>query len=69
MSGFLVQIFARAVSRRLIREEKVGLEITKLETLLTLADRMDLPAEVVDPLEQTKAEAENGLESVRTLTA
>ncbi|WP_187291491.1 hypothetical protein [Haloterrigena turkmenica] len=47
----------------------MGLEITKLETLLTLADRMDLPAEVVDPLEQTKAEAENGLESVRTLTA
>ncbi|WP_238709383.1 YciE/YciF ferroxidase family protein [Natronorubrum halophilum] len=26
------------------------LEITKLETLLTLADRMDLPAEIVDPL-------------------
>ncbi|QRV15692.1 DUF892 family protein [Haloterrigena salifodinae] len=45
------------------------LEITKLETLLTLADRMDLPNEVVDPLEQTKAEAENGLENVRTLTA
>lgn len=45
------------------------LEITKLETLLTLADRMDLPAEIVDPLEQTKAEAENGLEEVQALTA
>ena len=45
------------------------LEITKLETLLTLADRMDLPEEVVDPLERTKAEAENGLENVQSLTA
>ncbi|WP_339104105.1 DUF892 family protein [Haloterrigena salinisoli] len=45
------------------------LELTKLETLLTLADRMDLPEEVVDPLEQTKAEVENGLERVQGLTA
>ncbi|WP_328821456.1 DUF892 family protein [Natronorubrum halalkaliphilum] len=45
------------------------LEITKLETLLTLADRMDLPAELVDPLEETKAEAENGLEELTALAA
>lgn len=45
------------------------LEITKLETLLTLADRMDLPAEIVDPLEQTKREAENGLERIQELPA
>ena len=45
------------------------LEITKLETLLELADRMELPGEVVDPLEQTKAEAENGLEELEGLTA
>lgn len=45
------------------------LELTKLETLLTLADRMDLPEEVVDPLEQTKTEVENGLERVQGLTA
>lgn len=45
------------------------LEITKLETLLTLADRMDLPREVVDPLERTKTEAENGFDRARALTA
>ncbi|QCS43718.1 ferritin-like domain-containing protein [Natrinema versiforme] len=45
------------------------LEITKLETLLTLADRMNLPAEIVEPLETTKAEAETGLDEVRELTA
>lgn len=45
------------------------LEITKLETLLTLADRMDLPAEIVDPLRQTKTEAESGLERAREITA
>ncbi len=47
--GDLVETeFWRAIER---------LEITKLETLLPLADRMDLPVEVVDPLEQTKTEA------------
>lgn len=45
------------------------LEITKLETLLTLADRMDLPSEVVEPLEQTKHEAETGLDRIQELTA
>ncbi|WP_408959495.1 ferritin-like domain-containing protein [Natrinema sp. 74] len=45
------------------------LEITKLETLLALADRMELPDEIVDPLEQTKTEAETGLERLRELTA
>ncbi|SIS06405.1 DUF892 family protein [Natronorubrum thiooxidans] len=45
------------------------LELTKLETLLTLADRMDLPGEIVDPLEQTKAEAESGLERIQDLPA
>ena len=45
------------------------LELTKLETLLTLADRMDLPEEVVDPLERTKTDVENGLEEVQELTA
>ncbi|SFB72727.1 Ferritin-like metal-binding protein YciE [Halobiforma haloterrestris] len=44
------------------------LEISKLETLLTLAQRTDLPSEVVDPLETTKAEAEDGLERLRQLT-
>ncbi|MFD1563707.1 DUF892 family protein [Haloarchaeobius amylolyticus] len=43
------------------------LELTKLETLLTLADRMDLPTVIVDPLRQTKIEAENGLERIREL--
>lgn len=43
------------------------LELTKLETLLTLADRMDLPPEVVDPLERTRTEAESGLERVKSV--
>ncbi|WP_254522385.1 ferritin-like domain-containing protein [Natrinema caseinilyticum] len=45
------------------------LEITKLETLLALADRIGYPSEVTDPLERTRAEAETGLERVRELTA
>ena len=45
------------------------LEITRLETLLELADRMNLPEEIVDPLEETKTEAENGRERLRELTA
>ncbi|WP_084777782.1 DUF892 family protein [Natrialba sp. SSL1] len=44
------------------------LEITKLETLLALADRMDLPSEIVEPLEQTKTEATNGLERAKEVT-
>ncbi|ELZ07422.1 DUF892 family protein [Natrialba aegyptia] len=44
------------------------LEITKLETLLALADRMNLPDEVVEPLETTKAEATTGLERVQERT-
>ncbi|SDQ54154.1 YciE/YciF ferroxidase family protein [Natronobacterium texcoconense] len=44
------------------------LEITRLETLLALADRMNLPGEVTDPLETTKAEAENGLEELQEST-
>ena len=44
------------------------LEITKLETLLTLADRMNLPQEVIDPLEQTRDEAEDGLERLQEFT-
>lgn len=50
---------ARAVER---------LEITKVETLLELADRMDLPNEVVEELETTRAEMEDGLGRVRELT-
>ena len=45
------------------------LELTKLETLLTLVDRMDLPDEIVAPLEQTKTEAESGLERLQELPA
>ncbi|WP_049926147.1 YciE/YciF ferroxidase family protein [Halopiger goleimassiliensis] len=41
------------------------LEITKLETLLTLADRLNLPEEVVDPLERTRDEAADGLERLQ----
>lgn len=44
------------------------LEITKLETLLELADRMNLPSEVVEPLETTKTEAEDGLERLQELS-
>ncbi|ARS91695.1 hypothetical protein B1756_05360 [Natrarchaeobaculum aegyptiacum] len=43
------------------------LELSRLETLLTLADRMDLPSEIVDPLEQTYREAESGLEELQGL--
>ncbi|NGM69634.1 hypothetical protein G6M89_11555 [Natronolimnobius sp. AArcel1] len=50
-------------------EQIARLEITKLETLLELADRMDLPPEVVDSLEQTKAEAANGLEKLQAISA
>ncbi|WP_049920058.1 DUF892 family protein [Halobiforma nitratireducens] len=45
------------------------LEISKLETLLTVARRTDLPDEVVGPLETTKQEAENGLERLQDLTS
>lgn len=41
------------------------LEITKLETLLSLSKRLDLPTEVREPLETTKTEAENGRERLR----
>ncbi|ELY94360.1 hypothetical protein C482_18667 [Natrialba chahannaoensis JCM 10990] len=44
------------------------LESTKLETLLALADRMDLPDEIVEPLEETKTEATKGLERAKELT-
>jgi len=43
------------------------LEVTKIETLLTLADRMNLPPEVVDALERTRTEAEGGLERLQEL--
>ncbi len=45
------------------------LELTKLETLLALADRIGLPDEITDPLKQTRQEAENGLERAQELTA
>ncbi|WP_306056522.1 DUF892 family protein [Natronococcus wangiae] len=45
------------------------LEITRLETLLELADRMNLPNEIVDPLQETKREAEGGLDRLQELTA
>ena len=45
------------------------LEITKLETLLALADRIGFPDAVTDPLERTRREAENGLERAQELTA
>ncbi|RQH03403.1 DUF892 family protein [Natrarchaeobius oligotrophus] len=44
------------------------IEITRLETLLALADRMELPPEVVELLETTKIEAENGLAELQELT-
>ena len=47
---------ARAIER---------LEVTKLETLLTLSDRMDLDSAVVDRLERSRTEAENGLERLQ----
>ncbi|WP_247729726.1 DUF892 family protein [Halovivax limisalsi] len=42
------------------------LELTKLETLRSLASRLDLPTEVVDPLETTQTEVENGLERLQS---
>lgn len=45
------------------------LELTKLETLLTLSDRLDLPTEVTEPLRLTQTEAENALERLETLSA
>ncbi|SEW22153.1 YciE/YciF ferroxidase family protein [Natrinema salifodinae] len=45
------------------------LEITKLETLLELSDRIGHPNEITDRLERTKQEAENGLEEAKELTA
>ncbi|WP_265110316.1 ferritin-like domain-containing protein [Halosolutus halophilus] len=50
---------ARAIER---------LEITKVETLLELADRTELPNEVVEELETTKTEMETGLDRARELT-
>ncbi|WP_290818423.1 DUF892 family protein [Halovivax sp.] len=41
------------------------LELTKLETLLVLSRRLDLPTEVVEPLERTRTEAETGLERLQ----
>jgi len=42
----------------------------KLETLLALADRIGLPDEITpSPLEQTRQEAENGLERAQEETA
>ncbi|MFC4544189.1 hypothetical protein ACFO5R_19870 [Halosolutus amylolyticus] len=51
---------ARAIER---------LEITKVETLLELADRMELPNEVVEQLETAKTEMETGLDRAQELTA
>lgn len=45
------------------------LEISKLETLLELADRMNLPSEVVEPLETTRTEAKDGLVRLQDLSA
>ncbi|SFS35649.1 YciE/YciF ferroxidase family protein [Halostagnicola kamekurae] len=44
------------------------LEITQLEALLVLADRIDLDADGTDALEQNKLEAEDGLETLRDLS-
>ena len=43
-------------------ESEFGRAIERLETLLDLADRMELPPEVVEQLDRTKTEAETGLE-------
>ncbi len=45
------------------------LEITQLETLLVLADRIDLDSESTDALERSKLEAENALETLQELSA
>lgn len=51
---------ARAIER---------LEITLLETLLELGDRLDLPPEAMDPLRESKREAEDALDSLGTASA
>lgn len=43
------------------------LEVTKLETILALANRLDVPPEVVEPLETTRIEAENAAERLEAL--
>lgn len=45
------------------------LEITRLETLLLLADRLKLEDEVIEPLERSKAEAENAVGTLQELAA
>lgn len=44
------------------------LEITKVETLLALADRLGLDSEETEPLRTTKAEAENALDSLEQIS-
>lgn len=44
------------------------LEITKVETLLALADRLGLDSEETEPLRTTKAEAENALDSLERIS-
>lgn len=43
-------------------------EITTLETLLTLADRLGLESEATEDLRATEREAENGLDSLREIS-
>lgn len=58
--GDLVETeFGRAIER---------LELTKLDTLLEAADRLNLPHEIIDPLETTKAETEDALGRLQDLT-
>ncbi len=45
------------------------LEITLLETLLELGDRLDLPPEAMDQLRESKQEAEDALDSLGTASA
>lgn len=49
--------------------EMERLEITKLETILTLTDRLDAPDEIVDRLETTRTESEDALERARQISA
>lgn len=51
---------ARAIER---------LEITLLETLLELGDRLDLPSEAMESLRENKQEARSALESLGTASA
>lgn len=51
---------ARAIER---------LEITLLETLLELGDRLDLPPDAIEPLRESKREAENALETLGPASA